>query len=614
MTPLEALREALAGWRKTKHPRFAAVAQWASARALSHAPRPLVGAGRKKADLEAWNALLKERDVLDLPRLLEALRKMKSADAAACLVLLSKQHDPRVTDGALALLSDPPWRARTALPFFRTCAKVLLDVGDPRVRPALEDLAGRYKSIVVTSVGDDITALLRRSAESLDQVKPGPLPAAWEEKCAALEKEFETERAQAQRGAASSQSAQHADEGLLAAIYAAPEDDAPRLVFADALIERGDPRGEFISLQLNRAQGKASPAQLLRERELCANPKTRAAWSLPLSQGGACHVARGFPDELLIEPRMLKTVIGLPAVRTLKTVGGFERELSLNQAKAFLLHEHAVHLRSVKTLQRELVDELQQVPWEEVALRFLPTAGELARMPKLRALHLWGVNEKPTAQLFAGLGRLEKLMLNEIDAPALAPLSGLRELQVGAWRETINWSELLSGLPRPGAAHPPLGGARGPGGGAESEVPLVQVCAAARAERGDRRPAAAGGAAGGERREHGSDRGDEVVRCPAPEAAEVRVRRWVRVDRSVHATGRARAAHVESGRLPGARGAGEHAARRLRDEGAGAAAQPGSVGVRGPAPGGRSGRGDSGGGEGAGGVGLVLTEAGLPSP
>ncbi len=39
------------------------------------------------------------------------------------------------------------------------------------------------------------------------------------------------------------------DELLLEAIYAAPDDDAPRLVYADALLERGDPRGELIARQ-----------------------------------------------------------------------------------------------------------------------------------------------------------------------------------------------------------------------------------------------------------------------------------------------------------------------------------------------------------------------------
>jgi uncharacterized protein (TIGR02996 family) len=39
------------------------------------------------------------------------------------------------------------------------------------------------------------------------------------------------------------------EAALIAAIRAAPDDDAPRLVYADWLTERGDPRGELITLQ-----------------------------------------------------------------------------------------------------------------------------------------------------------------------------------------------------------------------------------------------------------------------------------------------------------------------------------------------------------------------------
>lgn len=39
------------------------------------------------------------------------------------------------------------------------------------------------------------------------------------------------------------------EDALYDAILAAPEDDAPRLVYADRLIERGDPRGEFIAVE-----------------------------------------------------------------------------------------------------------------------------------------------------------------------------------------------------------------------------------------------------------------------------------------------------------------------------------------------------------------------------
>lgn len=40
------------------------------------------------------------------------------------------------------------------------------------------------------------------------------------------------------------------EDAMLAAIEAAPDEDGPRLVYADWLQQRGDPRGEFIALQL----------------------------------------------------------------------------------------------------------------------------------------------------------------------------------------------------------------------------------------------------------------------------------------------------------------------------------------------------------------------------
>lgn len=43
------------------------------------------------------------------------------------------------------------------------------------------------------------------------------------------------------------------DAGLLAAIRAAPHEDGPRAVYADALLARDDPRGEFIAVQLRLA-------------------------------------------------------------------------------------------------------------------------------------------------------------------------------------------------------------------------------------------------------------------------------------------------------------------------------------------------------------------------
>src|SRR5215217_5840813 len=57
---------------------------------------------------------------------------------------------------------------------------------------------------------------------------------------------------------------------LLAAIRAAPDDDAPRLVYADWLDEHGQPeRAEFIRLQCERARPD-DPALRRQEAELLA--------------------------------------------------------------------------------------------------------------------------------------------------------------------------------------------------------------------------------------------------------------------------------------------------------------------------------------------------------
>src|SRR5262245_31158206 len=60
------------------------------------------------------------------------------------------------------------------------------------------------------------------------------------------------------------------DDGtaLLAAIHAAPRDDAPRLVYGDWLLEQGDPRGELIALQYKRRSGSLDKAAMDRETEL----------------------------------------------------------------------------------------------------------------------------------------------------------------------------------------------------------------------------------------------------------------------------------------------------------------------------------------------------------
>lgn len=103
-------------------------------------------------------------------------------------------------------------------------------------------------------------------------------------------------------------------EAFLQRIRAYPDDDAPRLIFADWLDERGDPRGEFIRVQLALARSDDETASSLgreergkweqRQRELL--DAHREEWTATL-QGLAtgAKFRRGFVEEVNVTARQL---------------------------------------------------------------------------------------------------------------------------------------------------------------------------------------------------------------------------------------------------------------------------------------------------------------------
>jgi uncharacterized protein (TIGR02996 family) len=98
------------------------------------------------------------------------------------------------------------------------------------------------------------------------------------------------------------------NEAFLQAILEDPDDDAPRLIYADWLEERGDPRGEFIRLQCDLARmGQGDPrcpALQYQEQQLLG--AHRAEWLGPLPQGTILYepiFRRGFLEAVSLEPR-----------------------------------------------------------------------------------------------------------------------------------------------------------------------------------------------------------------------------------------------------------------------------------------------------------------------
>jgi len=92
---------------------------------------------------------------------------------------------------------------------------------------------------------------------------------------------------------------------LIDAIVAAPDDDAPRLIYADWLMQRGDPRGELMALQcrLAGADTRDEPvdeAVIAREREL--REAHGDAWTAPLRAivDGGYQLRRGFVEHAVV--------------------------------------------------------------------------------------------------------------------------------------------------------------------------------------------------------------------------------------------------------------------------------------------------------------------------
>jgi uncharacterized protein (TIGR02996 family) len=95
------------------------------------------------------------------------------------------------------------------------------------------------------------------------------------------------------------------DDALLRAVLAAPDDDAPRLVYADWLDDHGDPaRAAFIRAQVELARRPADPSRLLqlRQAEVSLLRANRDAWTAWVpSWAEARTFSRGFLEGIRAE-------------------------------------------------------------------------------------------------------------------------------------------------------------------------------------------------------------------------------------------------------------------------------------------------------------------------
>ncbi|MEZ4322602.1 MAG: TIGR02996 domain-containing protein [Myxococcota bacterium] len=212
-----------------------------AARALAACLRNTHGSlptGRSQAATEAWDRLAETRDEGALPALLEALPSGTAGEAAVRLAALEGWDDPRIELALVGWLGSLPFRTRPNCEAFWRPVFERMQVRGP-VDVRWDDIAD---AVHATGTGFAIAhaARVRRLGQTLRPARRALEPA---ERQALAELGFSETAREVEP--------ERDTDALLGAIAANPEDLALRAVFADVLQEIGDPRGEFVALQLD---------------------------------------------------------------------------------------------------------------------------------------------------------------------------------------------------------------------------------------------------------------------------------------------------------------------------------------------------------------------------
>jgi uncharacterized protein (TIGR02996 family) len=304
-----------------------------------------------------WKVSASDANKLDLVALLTTLTEGKFADSLKRIQQLARlEPDPRVAAALTKLLVTPPFTAQSSREFWTSLFEQLSERHvDPRTLAALKPLAKDYQATFGrTKMGESIERRVQALVETLSE-RFTTVPSA---DVKALTAKLPAEQAPAPK--AKSKSGKTLDD-LVAAVYEQPDDETVRQVYADALLEVGDPRGDFMVLQFKRARGEAlTPAETKQEAAL--QKKHAKAWLGPLYD--VLHTThlefrKGFLYGGQIRPvgKAIAAARNHPAWATVRelnmsTGGTNERGASL------ILQPNARHIRVMTNVVYLVLDEL----------------------------------------------------------------------------------------------------------------------------------------------------------------------------------------------------------------------------------------------------------------
>lgn len=242
-----ALVALLEAWRSARSP--------AIADAIDRLSAELVVDEKPIGTKREWEAAFDAARPAAFGRLLAALPT--GLDRGERLARLRRRRpDPRVGTVARSWLEDPPVTARQRGLFFPPLIELLAHTNDVRLAPVLAAMTTREeRAATIRRIGSIAWRFLLPLASALASTRVRAIDPA-------LLAEL-TARVDVARPTASV-----ADPAVLhAAVLATPDDDRARAVLGDLLQQKGDPRGEFIALQLARAGTDRAPTAAERKLE-----------------------------------------------------------------------------------------------------------------------------------------------------------------------------------------------------------------------------------------------------------------------------------------------------------------------------------------------------------
>lgn len=231
-----------------------------------------------RLEAKPWNELLAADKAGDLPLLAATIAQAPPGEAVRRFKkLVARGSDPRLVDVVLEWIAAAPIQTASADSklFWKQVFGFLSTCGDLSLPARLPTLDPQGSGTTVNFLRTQVRTLIRALGSA-------PEPALSEQASAVLaELEVTTQKQRATQASAAASGAKSEAE-LLEEVYASPNDDGPRLVYADWLTQRGDPWGELIVIQIAQARGEGtSEMQTRAEKLLAAHAEARTA-GLPI--------------------------------------------------------------------------------------------------------------------------------------------------------------------------------------------------------------------------------------------------------------------------------------------------------------------------------------------